>query len=419
MRISTNLFRERGVNTILDLQQSLSHTQLQVSTGKRVITPSDDPVASTQILNFRQEIELTERYQSNGDAADGRVKLEEATLSSVTSLLQRVRDLILQGGSGALTTTERNALATEVEQRVGEVLGLANTQFAGTEYIFAGSKTDTEPFQRQGVSTFVYNGDQTDRQVQISASIQITVADSGYRVFQDIKNGNGSFTTGEGGNTVTPGPNLGTGVINSGTVTDRVNYVDDDYTIAFVTNGNGKLGYTVTGATTGQIIPAPPGTIPANAPDYVEGAEINFNGHSVKITGTPAVGDSFAVAPSQQQDMFATLTKAVAALRSPDFSGADKARLDMALGSALTDLDQALNNVDTVRGEVGTRLNAIETEDFANEDFKIAAKTTLASIEDLDLVEAISRLQQQKAGLDAAQQSYVQVQNLSLFNYLR
>ena len=199
MRISTNLFRERGVNTILDLQQSLSHTQLQVSTGKRVITPSDDPVASTQILNFRQEIELTERYQSNGDAADGRVKLEEATLSSVTSLLQRVRDLILQGGSGALTTTERNALATEVEQRVGEVLGLANTQFAGTEYIFAGSKTDTEPFQRQGVSTFVYNGDQTDRQVQISASIQITVADSGYRVFQDIKNGNGSFTTGEGG----------------------------------------------------------------------------------------------------------------------------------------------------------------------------------------------------------------------------
>ncbi len=83
-------------------------------------------------------------------------------------------------------------------------------------------------------------------------------------------------------------------------MTDKSAYVADNYTLTFVTNGAGKLAYQIVGASSGQVIPAPPATIPTDAPEYVIGEDISFNGLSINIKGTPQVGDTFQIAPSQK-----------------------------------------------------------------------------------------------------------------------
>lgn len=407
MRISSNMIHAGGVNAILDQQDNLAKTQQQVATGKRVLTPSDDPVGSTQILNFKQEIELTERFQVNLSSAESRVKLQETSLFSVTGVLRRVRDLLVQAGNGTYSGQERAGIAAEIQERLGEVLGLANGLFAGTEYLFSGSKTDVQPFASDGAGGFVYNGDQELRQIQINASIKVTVADSGYEVFQHIRNGNGDFSTRENAT------NAGGGVINAGSVIDSTLFnanPTDSYRIFITTSPTGQLEYNVENTTTAT-------PILSNIP-YQDGAAISFDGRSVKITGTPVTGDEFTLVPSRNQDLFTTLQNAVNALLSPGQGVADQGHLKNALGRALTDIDQAMDHIDAVHVDVGSRLNVLESERFSNEDFLLAAKTSLSTIEDVNIVEAISLLQAQQYTLQAAQQSFVQVQNLTLFNYL-
>lgn len=416
MRISTNLFREIGVNSVLDQQFELSKIQRQVATGKRVVTPSDDPVASALILNFKQELEITERFQANIDAAESRISLQEQALSGAYTTLQRVRDLLVQAGNGAYTDREKAAIGLEIGARLDEIIGIANSQFAGTEYIFSGNKTNVKPFSRDPstASGFRYDGDQGQRKFQISASIEVIAADSGYEVFQRIKNGNGSFRTGDNGNTITLTANTGTGVINAGTVTNPALFnanPTDVYSINFSVNALGQTTYDVVNVTTATTVVA--------AAAYVSDSDIAFNGRAVRVDGAPANGDTFRLTPSTEQDLFSTLQQAVDTLNTAAPTADARARQNIAIGRALTELDQAMTHLDVVSGAVGTRLNVTESEKLANADFLLTTKTTLSRLEDLDMVEAISKLQQQKLSLEVAQQSFAQVSNLSLFNFLR
>lgn len=408
MRISTTQFYNNGTNSILDQQAKLSKTQLQVSTGKRVMTPSDDPVASTQILYFKESIAQTERFQLNNDAAKNRVNLQETTLGSVTNVLNRIRDLLLQAGDGTNSSTERKTIGDELEGRLNELLGLANTQYAGSEYIFAGSKVNVQPFKPDGAGNFIYQGDQSQRLIQISSSINVPVADSGYEVFQHIITGNGSFVTSEAGT------NTGTGVIDSGSVSDTTQFSlnpTDNYSISFSTDPSGNLIYDVDDVTTSTNL--------VTGAAFTPGQAISFAGRTVTITGTPASGDQFNLAPSQNQDLFRTVQLAIDAVRTPAETDAGKAHLENALGRSLTNIDQAMVHIDYVHADVGTRLNMIDNENSTNADYLVTTKTTLSSVEDLDYVKAISQLQQQQISLQAAQQSFSYVQNLSLFNYLK
>ncbi|MBI2380967.1 MAG: flagellar hook-associated protein FlgL [Gammaproteobacteria bacterium] len=416
MRISTNLFRESGVDAILRQQSQLSELQNKIASGKRVVSPSDDPVASALILNFKQELDITERFQVNLDAAESRIGLQEEALTTTYSTLQRVRELLVQAGSGVYGSQEKAAIAAEVSQRLDEVLGLANSQFGGTEYIFAGSKTDTLPFSRDTASPsgFRYDGDQAARQVQISSSISVTVADSGYEVFQRIKNGNGTFRTSDSGNTITLTANTGSGVIDSGSIVDSAAVAlnpTDSYSIQFSVNGLGQTVYDVVNTTTSVTV--------VSAAVYTSGDDIQFDGRKLRISGTPSDGDTFSVLPSTDQDIFSTLQQGINALTASSGTAAEQARQAIGVGRALTEIDQALEHLDVKLGAVGAQLNVTESERFANQDLLVLTKTTLSRLEDLDMVEALSSLQQRKLTLEVAQQSYVQVSNLSLFNFLR
>ena len=127
-RISTNQIYGNGINQMMSLTQQVNDTQLKISTGKRILTPADDPVASTRVLQLDQEIALTNQYENNTIYVTSRLKQEEGVLSSIEDGIARIRELTITAGNGAYTKVDRKAIALEVEQRVNELFTNMNTK---------------------------------------------------------------------------------------------------------------------------------------------------------------------------------------------------------------------------------------------------------------------------------------------------
>jgi flagellar hook-associated protein 3 FlgL len=403
MRISTPQIFRQGTNAILDQQSGLGKTQLQLATGKRMVAPSDDPAASARVLDLTQALDTTKQYQWNADAAKSRLGLEEYALTSVTDLMQRVRTLVVQASNTAtMSNADHTAIANEVTQRLGELLNLANTRDANSEYIFAGYQGRTQPFASDNAGGFTYSGDQGSRFLQVGPTTQVAVGDSGSDVFQAIRNGNGTFAV------AGAGTNTGSGLIDAGSA-DPATYVPDNYSITFTVVG-AVTTYVVTDTTTSVAQPAAP---------YVDGAVISFAGHQTKITGTPANGDSFTITPSVNQDMFTTLQNLATTLRAGRSNPASLAQMSMGLNAALGALDQSLDKTVETRARIGARMNVIESQKDTNEAFTLGLNQTLSDVQDLDYASAASRLNQQMLALEAAQTTFSKVQGLSLFSFLR
>lgn len=421
MRISSRYFQTMGVNSILDQQVKLSKTQNQLASGKRILTPSDDPVATSQLMQLRQTENTVTQFQANATAAVNRLNTEEGVLDSVTNLLQRVRELAIQAANATQTNDTRRFIASEVRQRLEELVGLANTKDGNGEYLFAGSKGFTEPFVPNAAGGYDYFGDDSQRLLQIGAGRQVADGNPGSEVFQLIRNGNGTFVTEVNQDPLNP--NQGTGVIDGGSVQGSF--------IPALTNG--VNGYTLRFI---QVAPTDPITYevfetgdPAETPitladgttvgTYIDGEPIAFRGALVTVTGIPADGDTFTIRSSEYKDIFQTLQDFVTALETTVTLPEEQAVLNNNINRFLGDVDQGMNNILTVRASVGARLNAIDGQRYINEDQLLQTTQVISSVEDLDYAEAVSRLNLQMAGLEAAQQTYLKVQGLSLFNFLR
>lgn len=405
IRISTSQTFTQGTNSILDNQSKVSQTQLQLSKGTRILKPSDDPIGSAVALDLQKQIDNAAQYISNGQTAETKLAVEESALTNVTDILQRIRDLTLQAANSTLNPSDRAAITIEIKQRLDELVGLGNSQLANGEYLFSGFKSNVKPFTADGTGTISYNGDQGVLDVNVNTSVRVESGNSGDEVFFDVKTGNGSFVaTGDSSN-------LGTGVISSAVLEDPTVYVGDTYTIDFSLSGSGGLQYQITGANTGPVYAAP-------LPLYDEDTPVSFNGINYSISGMPSSGDSFTVQPSFRQSVFATVNQIITALEIPNNTTTLQATFRNALNVGMQNLDQALTHIDEVRASIGSRLNVIESESGINESLKVEAESALSVVKDLDYAEAITELNKRTLALQAAQQSFVKVQNLSLFEFI-
>lgn len=402
MRVSTPQFHQKALQAILDQQAQLLRIQNEVATQRRVINPSDDPVAITNINNLQRQINLSERWLSNANLVENYAQQEETALSGAKNIIVRVKELLLQGVNGSYSAQERESLAVEMEARLEELVQIANTQVNGTEYLFAGFRTDVPPVSRDISGQFVYNGDQGRRFLDVGASVDVAMSDDGYAVFFDIFQGNGDFET------VARSTNTGTGIISPGSVSDPGAYVPDDYEIRFALSGN-QLVFEVFDSANNSV---------SGPTTYQEGADIQFNGITVNISGTPQAGDVFEVNRSQRQDIFTTIQQAIDTMRMASSTEAEKALFRDSADNVLENLDNGFDRINQVLGRIGGRLNVIDNERQVNQDFIANAQIALSGERDVDMADAISRLQQHQLGLEAAQRSFALIQNLSLFNFL-
>ncbi len=401
MRISTTTFFNRTSDSIQQRQFELDRLQRQVASGKRLLSPSDDPAASGRVLEITNTLEAVTQYNTNADIATGRLEHEDTLLASANNVIKRARELAIRGKNASLTPADRGFLASEVRQRLLELLGLANTRSENGDYLFAGSDTRSQPFVRDSTGNVTYLGDDTVRELQISADRRIADRDTGREVFMAIRNGNGTFVTDAAA------ANGGTGIIGPGSVTDPALYTGHDYRITFTAPGT----FDVTDVTTATTI--------ATGAAYTEGAAITaIPGVEVSISGTPAAGDVFTIEPSANQSVFETLDNLISALEAPSATPAQEARMQQALDRVMSDLDQAQEKMLKVRTSVGARLKAIDSQKQINESYTFQLTQVRSQLEDLNMVGAISELQLTAASLQAAQLTFTRIQGLTLFRFL-
>ncbi len=401
MRISSNQLSTSGLREIINRQAELREIQLKMATQKRFLTPSDDPVAATSVLNLETEISLFEQYNRNIDLAKGANELEEGVLNSVTNTLFRVKELLVGLGNGVYGQNELEAIKIEIEERLNEMVGYANTQSANGDYLFSGFKTKVQPFVQDASGNIVYQGDQGERSIRITTSTLVGVSDSGFEVFEDVFDGNKKFVVSA------DATNTGTGSITIGSYQAPPAVLAEPYDIQFL----GPNSYQVVGVNSAAVIVPPT--------PFASGDTISFNGITVSVDGTPAAGDNFYVDPSSRQSIFNTLKDAIAMVDNFVDTPQGRAIYTTQLDVALANFDNAFEKIDQVRARVGTRLNAIESGRDSNEQLIFTSKGLLSKLKDLDVVEAASELTRQTTVLEAAQASFVRVQNLNIFNFLR
>ncbi len=423
MRISSSAIYDAGIRAMQQQTERLMQVQQQIASGRRIVTPADDPVAAARALEVSQSQAINTQYGTNAGSASDSLVLEESILGSVTGLLQNVRVIAINAGNPVLSANDRASLANELRGSYQELLGLANSTDGSGQYQFSGYQGGIRPFSESASGIVVYGGDQGQRLIQVSPSRQIAVSDAGVDVFQRIPDGNGTFAalavTGNGGS----------GLIDGGTTPDASKWNDPanskDYTIKFSVTGGVTTYDIVDNKLPGNSLLT--GAAPGAAPyprTYTSGSDIDFSqvgppvfdfGARVSIAGAPADGDSFTVkASTKQQDVFRTINDLIDLLQASP-SGAALAN---GLAASQRNLDNAMENISTVRASTGARMRELDSVKNTGDDRALQYSQTLSALQDLDYAKASSELVQQQLNLEAAQKSFVKVAGLSLFNYL-
>ena len=399
MRVSTAQIYTQGIEAFQTQQAKLVKLQQQISTGVKLTKPSDDPAASSRVLEMEQSISLNLQYQVNIGLATSRLEVEETTLAAVENLVFRVRELAIQGNNAALDTNSLQAISQEIDQRLNELLALANTRDNNGDYLFAGYQSRNQPFtevQTGSIMHVLFNGDQGQRSLQISPTRQVAVDDPGNELFLELPSNMAL-------NEIAAVANAGTGVVAPAHVFDASVYVPGDYEIRFVGGGlydvfDVALGANiVTGAT------------------YVAGDDIDFQGIRTSVTGAPVAGDVFTVSQGQYRDIFESMRSAAENLNG----STTPIQRDANTATFLDDLDGFLDRVLSVRTAIGGRLNALDAQRDTNEANIVATQKSLSALRDTDLAEAISQLTLEQTTLDAAQAVFARISSSSLFNFLR
>jgi flagellar hook-associated protein 3 FlgL len=396
MRVTQMLNQTQFLSSINLLESSINQTQNQMSSSLSFTTASQNPIGAGSVNNYKQALAQSQQYGSNATSAQTNLSTEDNALSQVQSQLQALRNLALEANSGVLTNSNLSAIASQAVQIQNSLLSLANTTNGNGEYIFGGFAAQTQPFTLSA-SGATYNGDQGQRQVQIAAGQTVADGDNGDTVFNQIKTGNGTFSVSAGvGNT-------GAGIVGATTVSNPALYDGGTYAITFTAPGT----YQVTKGA----------TVVANG-SYTDGGTIAFNGVQVTLSGQPATGDSFSLAPSGNQSLFTTVQNLVSALQTGVSSPASTTAFNNSINSAINNIDQALDQSSNVRATIGGRLNSITTQQSVATSQQTQLQQSISNIQSLDFAGAITTLDQQNVTLSAALQAFTLTQGLSLFKFL-
>ncbi|GAB3630434.1 Flagellar hook-associated protein 3 [Pandoraea terrae] len=411
MRISTSMIYDQSMRSMSQASSDLLSTQAQLSSGKRVTTPSDDPLAAAQAVAVNQDYELNAQYALNRNTVNTQLQLEDSTFGNVVNTLQHVMSQINAAGNATLNDSDRSAIATDLQSSFQQLLSLANTTDANGQYMFSGFMGGSAAYTATATGA-AYTGDTGVRYVQVGPNRQIAINDIGSSIFQGIQPGTAARII-SGSST-----NTGTGTFSQPSVTNVADpTINHKFQISFgsdVTTTPPTPTYTVTDLTDLTATP-----VTAN---YTSGQPIAFGGMSVTVTGTPAVGDKMTVQPAATAgtNVFDNLQSLINTLKAPlsGTNGVGQATLTNALATFNQQFSNTYDNITTIRTTVGSRMNELSALNNIGDSNSVAYQTQLSDLQDVDYYSATTKFTQLQASLTAAQQAFMQTKKLSLFNMM-
>lgn len=188
IRMSTAQMYSSGMNGMLQSNSKLNNVLNQMGTGKRVLTPADDPVAAAQTLNTKTRMAVVQQYNRNVDFADKNLSLTESVLDQTETSLISLKERAIQLGSDQWSDEQVKASGIEVKEILKHLQGMLNTRNESGEYIFAGSQAENKAYNG---NEFV--GDAIEREAQVSDDTFIKMLTSGARAFEGLDIGEGGL----------------------------------------------------------------------------------------------------------------------------------------------------------------------------------------------------------------------------------
>ncbi|WLH28496.1 flagellar hook-associated protein 3 [Pseudomonas canadensis] len=538
MRISTQQYFDTSAAKYQNNYAGVVQAQQQASSGVRVQTAGDDPVAAQRLLMLQQQKDMLAQFSGNITNIQSSLTNEESVLTAISATIQAASQLALKAG-GVTSDADRKSISVEVGALEDQLLGLLNSKDAAGNYLFSGSKTDTPPYSRNIDGTYNYQGDENELSLQVSETLTVRTGDTGKTILEGAANNSRTQST-----YTTPAPvppattpsqvNDNKVAISAGLITSSVDYSKSfadgqPYKVTFSSStqyvvtdkdnnditsqlpGNGTFDSTKEGSASINIrgvkfditvdltdkatgpdadamvkgreftLAAKPdtfnvsrtasntsptqltnatvsnpakyaSTFPANSGVLVKFSDTDssafqvfaqpYNANSKPIdsgvidttttpnsitvagvtfglSGTPAVGDQFAIGASTQKTQSAldTLSQLRKALEQPaDGIPGARVKLQDALNAAVSNLTSSADQVDNVRGSIGARQNALTVQSSENESVGLANKSTMSALANIDMGEAAINLTLQQTMLEASQLAFVKISQLSLFN---
>lgn len=411
MRIASTQAYDQAVVNLQARQQQLATSQQQLTSGKRVNYASDDPTAAARAERALAGIARTDANQRTIDASRNVMNIASSALNSATDLLQTARETLVSAGNGSYSDSERKSLAVKLRDIRNQLLSVANRPDGGGGYVFGGQGSSSPPFVDTPTGV-AYQGQGGESLASTGERLSLSV--DGEQVWLKGKSGNGVFNTAQGTNANTGLANSGTGWISSGSVTAPSQL---PYPAAATPAPSYSVTFHVTGGVTTYDV-LENGAALASGVSYTTGKSIDIPGRgmAVSIAGSPADGDTFGITEAKNDlNVFSALDSTIASLEATNQKGG---AVQQAVNTGMTQIDAALSSILSAGAAVGEQLNRMDGIETRNNDLKLAAQTEKSNAEDLDMVEAISRFQNQQTGYQAALQSYAAVQKLSLFQYI-
>ncbi|MCH1909397.1 flagellar hook-associated protein FlgL [Stenotrophomonas sp. Y6] len=397
-RISSSMMYDQSVYLMLAKQSKLNHLERQLATGQKLVSAKDDPVASGTAVGMDRILAELDQLGANAANVQNRLGLQENALAQAGELLQRVSDLTIQANNAALSAEDRKSVSAELRSIRESLLSLANSTDGNGRFLFGGTADGVAPFATNN-GTILYNGDQTQRQVEVAPGSFVQDALPGSEIFMRIRTGDGTVDgSAAAGNT---GQAVLTGASRDGSAA----WSGDSYTVRFT----GPGAYDILdsgGATVGS------GT-------YAEGDDLVFQGLRVRMSGVPAAGDEFTVGQAGNRDVFSTIDRLSQALQMDTSTLAGRTAQQNLLQSSLRDVARAAEKMIDSRASGGAQLSAIDNAASLREANAITLKDSLSQLRDLDYAEAIGQYKLEGAALQAAQTVFTQMQSMSLFNMIR
>lgn len=407
MRISTNQIYTQNLRSISANQSALSETQDQLSTGKKLTKPSDDPVGAAKLIRITEELDKITQYNRNTNLLKSSLEQQETVLSSIKDSANRARVLSVQAGNGIMTQDDKNAIASEMKQIRNEIFDLMNSQNSGGEYIFAGYQSQTQAFSYNYANPgnkFSFNGDTGTNIIRVSDSVTLKTSSSGQDIFQNVyarKNFSVDSTSMN---------NVAQLEVKDHTAFERFHQsMYDPGNIA-----NNQLQFTMINASELQVTQLGTGDI-LDVVSFASGDKFQYQGMEIEMDASVGQSTIIALDPPQKKNIAETLNDFIEALESDTISAGEFSKR---LSDTIVGIDNAMDKISIESSSIGGRLNIADSIYASNLDMELANKKAQATIEDLDYAEATTRFAKQETALEAALATFPKVSSLSLFQYI-
>ncbi|AEX21217.1 MULTISPECIES: flagellar hook-associated protein FlgL [Vibrio] len=382
-------------NDLRRQENKVHHNQEQLASGKKLLKPSDDPLAAHYVQNIGQQQEQIQQYLSSITLVRNRLENHEVNIANAESFADESKRLTMEMINGALSVEDRQAKKRELEEIANNFLSLVNAQDESGNYVFAGTKSKSQPFYRDKDGSVQYAGDDYQRKMKVSNMLEMPMNDPGSKLFMEIPNPFGDYQ---------PNYELQNGSeLLLGKATNADTEDTASYRVTFVDMNNGKFGYQL--ERNGSVV---------KADEFSPEKGIEYKELKMQVKGQITPGDSIGIEKRESFNIFDTFKQAMSWSEQSVSDTSSTAKLHQ----MTEEFQAAFIHLNKARTDVGARLSTLDIQEQNHEDFNLSLAKAKSNFEDLDYSKAVIEFSENSRALQASQQAFGKTKDLTLFNYI-